>query len=69
MFCSTADEKLVAAVCNTANQRRYSFISFFHFPSRKTMKLIVVFCRVLGEKGSLFITVSAFLEFLPALIK
>jgi hypothetical protein len=36
MFCSTADEKLVAAVCNTANPRRYSFESLFHSPSRKT---------------------------------
>jgi hypothetical protein len=62
IFCSTADEKLVAAVCNTANPRRYSFESFFHTPNRKTVNPIV-FCRVLGEKGSLFIIVNAFLEF------
>jgi myotubularin-related protein 1/2 len=36
MTCSTADEKLVAAVCDTANPRRYSFESLFHSPSRKT---------------------------------
>ena len=43
--CSTADEKLVAAVCNTANQRRYSFLSNFHCPSRKSMNLII-FCLI-----------------------